>query len=157
VSFVASGFLLELLYIMLFMGDAGRRPSRGTMPIHRRAPVSLPKTNEYVWAEIGALVGAVLAFPFAAVVFVAVFMGVGFERLEDLTRTGIISFGAGTLVLIVGSALGCWLALRKAGYPLASSAARMHFLLLFVFLVAAVGSPARGAIPLRWKPHSSHS
>ncbi|HET6770721.1 MAG TPA: hypothetical protein VFH75_03675 [Actinomycetota bacterium] len=101
--------------------------------------MSPPKINEYVWAEIGSLLGAVVSFPVAAVVFVSVFLGVGFERLEDLTRTGIISFAAGTLVLIVGSALGCGFALRKAGYPLAREAARLHFLLLFVFLLAAVG------------------
>jgi hypothetical protein len=101
--------------------------------------VSPPRANEYVWAEIGALVGAVLVLPFAAAVFGAVFVGVGFERLEDLTRTGIISFAAGTFALIVGSAIGCGFALRKTGYPLANGAARLHFLLLFVFLVAAVG------------------
>ena len=101
--------------------------------------MSPPGANEYVWAEIGALVGAVLAFPFTAGVFVAVFAAVGIERLEDLTRTGIISFAAGTLVLILGSALGSWFALRRAGYRFASQAARIHFLGLFVFLLAAVG------------------
>jgi hypothetical protein len=101
--------------------------------------VSTPKVNEFIWAELGSLLGAALAFPFAAGVFFVVFMLVGLESLEDLTRTGIISFAAGTLVLMVGSSLGTRFGLRKAGYPLAGSAGRLHFLLLFVFYAAAVG------------------
>lgn len=101
------------------------------------------KAKEYLWAELGALLGAVLAVPLAAVVFLIGLQVLRFESLEDLDRSIKIGLAAAVTVLILGSSIGCWFSLRRAGYPEPKAAARMLFLLLLVTYLAGV-APGSG-------------
>jgi hypothetical protein len=104
------------------------------------------RAKVYLWAELGALLGAVLAFPLAVGVLRLGIRVFGFDSLEDLARSAVIGLTTGALVLILGSSIGCWFALRKAGFPAARSAARMLFLLLVVFYLAAVIATKEGRV-----------
>lgn len=98
------------------------------------------KRNVYLSGELGALLGGVLAAPLAAVV---VYGGLGlfaFESLEDVGRRVVLLLTIAALVLIVGSSIGFRFALTRAGFPAAKRAARVLFLLLFVFNLAAVAA-----------------
>jgi hypothetical protein len=98
------------------------------------------KAKEYLSAELGALLGAALAVPLAASVFLIVFR---FESLEDLDRSIKMGLAGGVVTLILGSSIGCWFALRRTGYPAPKKAAGMLLLLLLVTYLAAV-TPGSG-------------
>lgn len=102
------------------------------------------KAKEYLWAELGALVGAVLAVPLAVGVLRIEFWVFRSESLEDLSRFIEIGLSTGVGVLVLGSTFGCWFALRRAGYPAALKIAGMLFLLLLVTYLAAVASTGPG-------------
>jgi hypothetical protein len=104
-----------------------------------------PKVKEYLWAELGALLGAVLAVPSAVGVNYLVLLAFqGFITGYDLDPFLSIGLTTGVVVLILGSSFGCWFALRRAGYPAARKAARLLFLLLLVTYLAAVASTGPG-------------
>jgi hypothetical protein len=103
-----------------------------------------PRSKDYLWAEVGALLGAVASVPVAAGVVQIILLVFGYESLEDLARSVAIGLGAGALLLILGSSFGCWYGLKRAGYPAAKSAARMFFLLLVVFYLSAVVATKEG-------------
>jgi hypothetical protein len=125
-----------------------RQDDLGAYHRHMGRSVSATKGNVYLLGELGALVGAVLAAPLAAGV---VYGGVGlsgFETLEDLARRVVILLTIGALVLIIGSSIGFWFALRRAGFSAAKRAARMLFLLLFAFNLAAVAATREDRVPV---------
>ena len=102
------------------------------------------EAKEYLWAELGALLGAVLAVPLAAVAFlIGLQVFDSSQSLEDLDRSIKLGFAAAVGVLVLGSSIGCWFALRRAGYPAPKAAARMLFLLLLVTYLAGI-APGSG-------------
>lgn len=130
----------------MFMGDAAGG-LRSVPSLHRR-PVSGTKVKVYLFGELGALLGALLAAPLAAGV---VYGGLGlfpFQSLEELGRTVVVLLTIGALVLIIGSSVGFWFVLRRARFPAAKSAARMLFLLLFAFNLAAAAATREDRVPV---------
>src|SRR5687767_10970289 len=128
------------------MGDAAGG-LRSVPSLHRR-PVSRTKVKVYLFGELGALLGALLAAPLAAGV---VYGGLGlfpFQSLEELGRTVVVLLTIGALVLFIGSSVGFWFFLRRPRFPAAKSAARMLFLLLFAFHLAAAAATREDRVPV---------
>jgi hypothetical protein len=101
---------------------------------------SCPVKKEYVWAEVGALLGAILSVAFAVVV-VVLFRGYLPGDLEKALQIALIAL---FVMLTLGSSFGCWIALKKAGHYAPKKVAGMLFLLLLVMFLAAVASTQEG-------------
>lgn len=75
--------------------------------------MSPAKAKEYLWAELGAVVGAVLGMPVAVGVLLLGARGLRFESLENFGRVVFIGLNVGVGIMMVGGTFGCWLALRR--------------------------------------------
>lgn len=103
-----------------------------------------PSAKHYLWAELGALLGAIAAVPSAVGLLYLVVLGFHGESLEGLSVAVLWGFTIGISVLMAAASFGCWFALRRVGHPAPKMVAGMMMLLLVVTYLAAVASTAPG-------------
>jgi hypothetical protein len=83
----------------------------------------------YLWAEVGAIAGTVIAGIAAFVLLLRVAISrILFEDVSDLYLATLLAAAFG--VTFTGAALGCWFALRRHGLPGAGRTALSLALLL---------------------------
>lgn len=107
---------------------------------HQSAPTG---GKDYLWAELGALVGALLAAVPAGMVF-GLFVIEFWEQVAEGDLYLNIEFTAAAAIVMLGSSFGCGLTLKKAGYSAATRTAGILFGLLLIIFLIAVASTAPG-------------